>query len=113
MVLLKTGRERARNQEKQDEYVNHFSVYDGRPYSEKKCMKCNRDMERFAKAHNVGWFTPSGWLEFVELCIDDDGEDADPRWKMMKIRANTRRRDARRVLKQEAEDPNRWPPALP
>lgn len=73
-------------------YRRYAFTMDGEFRHEKMCRPCALDSDRFAKAHGFAYFYPYGWIEFVHECIVDDGADADPRWKMIKVRADQRRK---------------------
>lgn len=65
-----------------ENYVKHFSVYEGEPTMEKCCMLCEGSRAAFEEEHNV-YITPSYLTEMLSECIDS-GDSEDPkRWQSM------------------------------
>lgn len=76
-------------------YVRRVTAYEGQLSTEKLCRPCKTDSDRFAKEH--GWGFLQDWYEFLSECVIGDGDDADPRWRMMMVRADQRRKQWREV----------------
>lgn len=78
-------------------YVKHFSVFDGRPSSEKVCPSCVALIEKYKELHDGASWVPSHMRHAVDDCIeqelDDPEEGSSKRIRMW--RAELRKMDAR------------------
>lgn len=66
------------------EYVNHFSVFDGETTSEALCLPCQADRADFTAAHSELTPAPSAFYQMLLDCIDENVEDS--RWLAMRDR---------------------------
>ena len=70
-----------------EQYIVHFSVYDGRPTSEKMCFECDKAQREFANAHDGIRHVPSAFLEVLFECYNEEirsaWTDQDRRWRSL------------------------------
>ncbi len=74
-----------------DEYLVHFSVFQGDATSEKMCLPCRDDRKAFADAHEGTLCTPSFLREMVAECVSEDEDGDGAKWAAMLARIKARR----------------------
>jgi hypothetical protein len=71
-----------------EQYLVHFSVFEGNAETQKCCAECERDRQTFADAHGGTLCQPSFLPEMLGNCIGDEPEsEADWRPMLDRIRA--------------------------
>lgn len=74
-----------------EEYLQHFSVFEGDPTSAKCCAECERDRLEFARAHDGSLCTPGCLDMMLDGCIEEEPE-TEPRWGPMLARIEASRK---------------------
>ena len=70
-----------------ESYLSHFSVFEGKPCSEKMCADCENDRGDFFHEHGGGVTAPSSFLHYLYECVSEEPE---PQWVAMKERIKSR-----------------------
>lgn len=74
---------------KGEEYLVHFSVYDGLTNWEKSCTECAKDRDEFGAEH-MDTPAPSAMPVLLQQCIEE-GLDSEERWGSMLKRIEGRK----------------------
>lgn len=71
-----------------EQYLSHFSVFEGDAASEKMCAACKVARDAFCEAHSWNGCTPSYFPTVLAECVDDrtvivEDSDEEIRWRPM------------------------------
>lgn len=72
-----------------EQYLVHFSVFEGNSLSDKCCDQCEGDRAEFALVHDGVLCTPHALPDMVRSCIGEGGDDT--AWEAMLARIWARR----------------------
>lgn len=70
-------------------YQRVVSLVEGEIHTERSCLGCRDDRTRFAKAHGYESCNPTGFVEWLDECVEEGGPGV-RRWREMRRRIEKR-----------------------
>jgi hypothetical protein len=74
-----------------EDYLVHFSLFDGDTHSAKCCAECERDRQEFARAHQGTLCAPDYLPDLIAECISEEPE-TEAMWRPMLARIEASRK---------------------
>jgi hypothetical protein len=78
-----------------EQYLVHFSVFEGNTSTSKLCLPCDQSRREFADHHDAGLCQPDYFYELLQGCIAEGDDESDVVWAPMLAAMDARRAAAK------------------